>query len=62
MANPVSAAVAVTKSNLSFGRVLGFMVAGVAAFAILDVFGVTDWLLYPVSKARAYYAKAKAGA
>lgn len=51
--------VQIIKSNLTAGRLLGFAVAGVAVFAILDLLGVTDYLLYPVSKAKQAYAKTK---
>lgn len=56
--NPVQ----IVKSNLSIGKILGFAFLGLVVFALLDLFGVTDWLLYPVSKAKQMFAASKAKA
>lgn len=50
----------IVKSNLTIGKILGFAVCALALFAILDVLGVTQWIIAPVSTARAKYAEMKA--
>jgi hypothetical protein len=53
MENPVS----IVKSNLSVAKIVGFVVVGLAVFAILDAAKVTNWLLFPVTTAKAKFGK-----
>lgn len=45
------------KSSLSVGKILGFIAVGILAFAILDLAGLTNWLLFPVSTAKKQFNK-----
>lgn len=45
--------------QISIGAVLGWVALAVVAFAILDLSGLTNWILYPVSTARATFSKTK---
>ena len=51
MENPVN----IVKSNLSIGKILGFTVVALAVFAIFDFAGITSWILYPVTTAKAKF-------
>lgn len=53
MDNPI----AVVKSNLSVGKVVGFLFLSLLMFAVFDVAGITDWILYPVTTARDKFSK-----
>jgi len=53
MDNPV----ATIKSNLTPGKLIGFTIVAFAVFAILDATNLTNWILYPVTTARAKFAK-----
>jgi hypothetical protein len=57
MENPL----ATVKSSFSVSKILGFLVLSAIAFAILDVAGVTNWILYPVTTARAKFGKSANG-
>lgn len=46
------------KSSFSVSKILGFVVVGVIAFAILDLAGLTNWLLFPVTTAKKQFGKA----
>lgn len=58
MENPIST----IKSNVSVAKIIGFVILSVVVFAILDFLNLTNWILYPVSQAKAAYAKAKVAA
>ena len=58
MENPVSA----IKQNITPGKIFAFAVTGLAAFAILDLAGLTSWVITPVSSFKAWNAKRKASA
>jgi hypothetical protein len=45
MDNPVT----IVKSNLTVGKVVGFIVLGIVVFAIGDLTGLTGWFLAPVT-------------
>ena len=53
MENPVS----IVKSNITVGKVFGFFVAGVVVFALLDLAGLSQWLLFPVTTAKQKFGK-----
>ena len=48
------------KSNLTVGKIIGWAVLAIAVFAIADATGFTSWILYPVSTAKAKFAKGAA--
>jgi hypothetical protein len=54
MENPIVAA----KSSLSIGKIIGLAVGLVVVFALLDFTGLTDWILYPVTSAKAKFSSA----
>jgi len=51
--NPLSE----VKSNLSVSKIIGFLVVAAVVFAILDFAKLTNWILYPVSTAKAKFGK-----
>ncbi len=53
MENPVKT----VTSNLTVGKVIGFLTIGVVVFAALDYFGITNWLLFPVTTAKSKFGK-----
>lgn len=53
MENPVS----VIKSNLTVGKILAGAVVFIAVAAIFDLAGITDWLLRPVTTAKAKFPR-----
>ena len=50
--------VAEVKSALNPSAILKFVVATIVAFAIFDALGWTNWLLMPVTTAKAKFSKA----
>lgn len=54
MENPV----AIVKSNLSIGKILGWLILAWVVFAILDVLKVTPFILYPVTALKAKFGSA----
>ena len=52
--------VAAVKTALMPGSVIKFILGAVVAFAIADLLGWTDWILYPVSSAKQKFGKAAA--
>lgn len=50
--------VAEVRSALNPSAIVKFVVATVIAFAIFDALGLTNWLLYPWSTAKAKFSKA----
>lgn len=49
------------KNNISVSKIIGFVVVAAVTFAILDFLNATDWILYPVSKAKAKFGKQSSG-
>ena len=49
--------VAIVKSNLSLSKILGFAVLAVITFSILDLAGLTSWILFPVTTAKTKFGK-----
>lgn len=49
---------AIVKSAIAPAAIIKFVVATVVAFAIFDALGWTNWLLFPVTTAKAKFAKA----
>jgi hypothetical protein len=49
---------AIVKSALNVSAIVKFVVATIVAFAIFDALGWTNWLLFPVTTAKAKFAKA----
>lgn len=49
------------KSNISVGKILAFVVTAVAVFAILDFLNLTQWVINPVSSAKAKFGKNVSG-
>jgi len=47
--------VTVIKSSLNPGKILGGVVGFLIIAAIFDVAGITSWLLYPVTSAKAKF-------
>jgi hypothetical protein len=56
MENPI----AVVKSNLTVSKLVGFAVLAVAVFAVFDFAGLTNWILFPVTTAKAKFARTQA--
>ncbi len=54
MDNPVS----IVKSQLNVGTILKTAVGLIVLFAILDLAGLTNWILFPVTTAKAKLARA----
>jgi hypothetical protein len=54
--------VATIKQNITPGKILAFAVTAIAVFAILDLAGLTQWVLAPVSTFKAWNAQRKASA
>lgn len=50
--------VAEVKSALNPSAIVKFVAATVVAFAIFDLLGWTNWLLFPVTTAKAKFGKA----
>jgi hypothetical protein len=48
--------VAIAKSAIQPGRLIGLAIGSLVIFAILDLAGWTDWIIYPVSTFRARFA------
>lgn len=48
--------VAVVKAAISPGSIIKLALGSLALFAILDFAGVTNWILFPVSTAKAKFA------
>lgn len=53
---PMDSPVQIVKSTLNPGNLIKFAVASLAVFALLNLLGWTDWILYPVDTARAKFA------
>lgn len=51
--------IAAIKSNLSVGKIVGFIVLSLVVFAVLDFTGLTSWILYPVTTAKSKFAAPK---
>jgi hypothetical protein len=49
--------VAIAKSTLNPASLVKWMIAGIVGFAILDLLGVTDAILRPVTYAKMKFAK-----
>lgn len=47
------------KNSLSVGRIVSFLAISLVVFAILDLLNVTNWILYPVSSAKAAYNRTR---
>lgn len=47
----------VIKSNLTPSKLVGFVVVALVVFAVLDLAGLTPWILYPVSNLKAKFSK-----
>lgn len=56
MENPIAA----VKSGFSINKIIGVAVGFIIVAAILDLAGLTNWLLQPVSTARAKFSKSAA--
>jgi hypothetical protein len=54
MENPI----ATVKSSLSVSKIVGFVVAALVVFALLDLAGLTTWILQPISTAKAKFGSA----
>jgi hypothetical protein len=48
----------IVKSALNPGAIVKFVAATIVAFAIFDALGWTNWLLFPVTTAKAKFGKA----
>ena len=57
MENPVTT----IKSNLSVGKIVGFLVLAFVVFFLLDVAGLTPWILSPYRSIRAKFFPAASG-
>lgn len=53
MDNPI----AVVKSNLSIPKIAGFVVLSLVVFALCDLAGITNYILFPVTTLKAKFAK-----
>lgn len=53
--------IAAVKANLSIGKIVGFLILSLAVFAVLDLTGLTAWILYPVTTAKAKFGSTAAG-
>lgn len=49
--------IATVKQNLSIPKIVGGAIVLVAVLAIADAAGVTNWILFPVTTAKAKFAK-----
>ena len=47
--------VAAIKNNLSVSKIVGFIIVALVVFAVLDVTGLTGWVLSPVSSFKAKF-------
>jgi len=45
------------KNNVSVGKIIGFIILSLVVFAIADFTGLTDWILYPITSAKAKFGK-----
>lgn len=54
--------VATIKNNITPGKIIAFAVTAIAVFAILDLAGLTNWVISPVSSFKAWNANRKASA
>jgi hypothetical protein len=54
MENPITT----VKESLSVSKIVGFVVAALVVFALLDLAGLTTWILQPISTAKAKFGSA----
>lgn len=52
--------ITIVKSSLNLSKITGFLAVGIFAFALLDLLGVTNWILFPVTTARSKFGRGPA--